>query len=75
MMCEFRYPVSPCRETKKLMMSAFIRPMKNPQTSSKTMEARYAAPYCFATAVMLTIALAVEPEVIPPKTPLMTFDS
>ena len=55
--------------------NALIRSMKNPQTSGTMMKARCAAPYYFATAVMFTIAVAVEPRAMPPKPALMTAAS
>ena len=71
-------PVSPAvhhNPTKKLIIRAFTRSIKNPHTSGTTIKARCAAPYCLATAVMLTIAVAVEPRVMPPKPALMTVAS
>ncbi len=46
------------------MIRAFTTSMKKPHTSGTTIKARGAAPYCLATAVMLTIAVAVEPSVM-----------
>ena len=63
------------RPTKKLMIRAFTKSMKKPQTKGTMMKARCAGPYCLATADMLTIAVAVEPSVMPPKPALMTLAS
>ena len=57
------------------MINAFAKSMKKPQTNGTTIKARWAAPYCCVTAVILTIAVAVEPSVIPPKPELITAAS
>ncbi len=56
------------------MIRAFTTSMKKPHTNGTTMKARGAAPYCLATALMLTIAVAVDPKVMSPKPAQMTLD-
>ena len=63
------------KPTKNLIIIALTISIKKPQTKGKIMNARWAAPYCLATADMLTIAVAVEPRVIPPKPALITVAS
>lgn len=53
--------------TKTEMIRALTISMKKPHTRGTTMKARWAAPYCWVTAVMLAMAVAVEPSAIPPK--------
>ena len=49
------------------MISALTISMKKPQTSGTITKARCAAPCCCATVVILAMAVAVEPSVIPPN--------
>lgn len=53
--------------TKAEIIRAFTISMKKPQTRGTTINARWAAPYCWVTAVMFAIAVAVEPSAIPPN--------
>ncbi|GEM_PF-5204296 len=61
--------------TKAEMIRALTISMKKPHTRGTTMKARWAAPYCCVTAVMLAIAVAVDPSAIPPKPADMTTAS
>src|SRR5688572_28512812 len=56
-------------------ITALARSMKKPHTSGTITNARGAAPYSRATAVMLAMAVAVDPSAMPPKPALTTADS
>ena len=47
------------------MTRASTMSMKKPHTSGTTITALYAAPYCWVTAILLAIAVAVEPNLMP----------
>lgn len=56
-----------CHPAIRPITSALIRSMKKPHTSGTIMKACGALPYSLVTALMLAIAVAVDPRVMPPK--------
>src|SRR5262245_20071827 len=58
-----------------VMMTAFMKSMKNAPTMGTTRNARGAGPYRSTSASMLAIALAVVPSMKPQRPPLMTAAS